>query len=41
MRKFMVYLVMAALLLCSLSVPALAEEKAEGWNNVNAEGYVI
>ena len=41
MKKFMTYLLLAAMLLCSVAIPALAEEKAEGWNNVNAEGYVF
>ena len=41
MKKFMTYLLLAAMLLCSVTIPALAEEKAEGWNNVNAEGYVF
>ena len=31
----------ALMLLLSLAPMALAEEKAEGWNNVNAEGYVF
>lgn len=40
MKKSIVLLLIAALL-CTLFVPAMAEEKAEGWNNVNAEGYVF
>ena len=40
MRKSIVILLIAAML-CTLFVPAMAEEKAAGWNNVNAEGYVF
>lgn len=40
MKKSIVILLIAALL-CTLFVPAMAEEKAAGWNNVNAEGYVF
>ena len=41
MKKSLVALVLAlSLLLTVLAVPAMAEEKAAGWNNVNAEGYV-
>ena len=40
MKKSVVILLLAALL-CSLFVPAMAEEKAAGWNNVNAEGYAF
>ena len=40
MRKSIVILLIAAML-CTLFVPAMAEEKAKGWNNVNAEGYVF
>ena len=39
MKKALTIL-LAAALLCAMLVPALADEKAEGWNNVNAEGYV-
>ncbi len=39
MKKSIVILLTLAML-CTLFVPALAEEKAVGWNNVNAEGYV-
>ena len=41
MKKSLVALVLAlSLLLSVLAVPAMAEEKPLGWNNVNAEGYV-
>lgn len=41
MKKSLVALVLAlSLLMTMLAVPAMAEEKAAGWNNVNAEGYV-
>ena len=29
MKKFMTYLLLAAMLLCSVAIPALAEDKAE------------
>ena len=38
MRKNLVALLLAVAMLCAMAVPAMAE-KAEGWNNVNAEGY--
>lgn len=41
MKKTLVSLfLVVALLATMLTIPAMAEEKAEGWNNVNAEGYV-
>ena len=41
MKKSLVALVLAlSVLFTMLAVPAVAEEKAAGWNNVNAEGYV-
>ena len=40
MRKSIAIL-LAAALLCTLFVPSLAEDKAAGWNNVNAEGYTF
>lgn len=41
MKKSLVALVLAlSLLMTMLAVPAMAEEKPAGWNNVNAEGYV-
>ena len=41
MKKSLVALVLAlCLLMTVLAVPAVAEEKPAGWNNVNAEGYV-
>ncbi len=41
MKKSLVALVLAlSLLMTVLAVPAMAEEKPLGWNNVNAEGYV-
>lgn len=41
MKKTLVSLfLVVALLTTMLTIPAMAEEKAEGWNNVNAEGYV-
>ncbi len=38
MRKHLIALLLVAAMLCAMAMPALAE-KAEGWNNVNAEGY--
>jgi len=38
MRKNLLALLLAVAMLCAVAVPAMAE-KAEGWNNVNAEGY--
>ena len=38
MRKNLVALLLAVAMLCAMAVPAMAE-KAEDWNNVNAEGY--
>ena len=38
MRKNLLALLLAVAMLCAMAVPAMAE-KAEGWNNVNAEGY--
>ncbi|MBQ8953366.1 MAG: extracellular solute-binding protein [Clostridia bacterium] len=40
MKKTITALLLVAALLCAMAVPAFAEDKAEGWNNVNAEGYV-
>ena len=41
MKKSLVALVLAlCVLFTMLAVPAVAEEKPAGWNNVNAEGYV-
>lgn len=41
MKKTLVSLfLVVALLATMLTIPAMAEEKTEGWNNVNAEGYV-
>lgn len=41
MKRSLISLVLAiAMLATMLAVPALAEEKPIGWNNVNAEGYV-
>ena len=38
MKKTLIALLLAVALLCTMVLPAFAE-KAEGWNNVNAEGY--
>ena len=38
MRKSIVAMLLAIAMLCAMALPAVAE-KAEGWNNVNAEGY--
>ena len=38
MKKTLIVLLLAAALLCTMALPAFAE-KAEGWNNVNADGY--
>lgn len=40
MKKTLVSLFLVVVLLASLFAPAMAEAKPEGWNNVNAEGYV-
>ena len=40
MKKFLALVLALSFLLTVLAVPAMAEEKAAGWNNVNAEGYV-
>ena len=39
MKKSRFVLLLALALLCTMVLPAFAE-KAEGWNNVNADGYV-
>ena len=38
MKRIIIALLLAALV--AMAIPSLAEEKAAGWNNVNAEGYV-
>lgn len=41
MKKTLVSLFLVVVLLATmLTVPAMADEKTAGWNNVNAEGYV-
>lgn len=40
MKKFLAMALVVAMLASIACIPAFAEEKAEGWNNVNAEGYV-
>ncbi|MGN1020205.1 MAG: hypothetical protein ACI4O7_07500, partial [Aristaeellaceae bacterium] len=41
MKKSLVALFLALTMLATmLAVPAMAEDKPAGWNNVNAEGYV-
>ena len=41
MKKTLVSLLLVLTMLATLcAVPAMAEEKPAGWNNVNAEGYV-
>ncbi|MBR4234749.1 MAG: extracellular solute-binding protein [Clostridia bacterium] len=41
MKRILVALLIASLMLTCLAIPAMAEGEAEGWNNVNAEGYVF